>query len=51
MSNIAEGKGRLTSNEFLHLLGLARGSLPEVEAQLEIARDLMYLDVASHERG
>ena len=50
MSNIAEGQGRLTSGEFLHLLGLARGSLIELEAQLAQALDLNFLDSAAHNR-
>ena len=37
-SNIAEGQGRLTQEEFLHFLGMARGSALEVETQLEIAK-------------
>jgi four helix bundle protein len=44
VSNIAEGQGRLTVGEFLHFLGQARGSLLELDAQIEIARDLSYLD-------
>lgn len=42
-SNVAEGQGRLTSNEFHHFLGIARGSLMELETQLLIARNLGYL--------
>lgn len=36
-SNLAEGQGRLTRREFLHFLGVARGSTLEVQTQLEIA--------------
>ncbi len=43
-SNIAEGKAGLTAGEFSHFLGQARGSLLEMETQLEIALDLAYLD-------
>ncbi len=42
-SNIAEGQGRLTSGEFKHFLGQARGSLLELDTQLAIALDLNYL--------
>src|SRR5882672_8884750 len=38
-SNIAEGQGRLTRGEFQHFLGMARGSLLEVDTQLAIALD------------
>ncbi len=42
-SNIAEGQVRLTSGEFCHFLGQARGSLLERDTQLAIALDLNYL--------
>jgi four helix bundle protein len=42
-SNIAEGQGRLTKGEFAHFLGQARGSLLELETQLDIALDLQFL--------
>ena len=47
-SNIAEGQGRLTCGEFMHFLGQARGSLLELETQLDIALDLAYLDPKEH---
>jgi four helix bundle protein len=43
-SNIAEGQGRLSEKEFRHFLGQARGSLMEVETQLQIARNLGYIE-------
>jgi len=42
-SNIAEGHGRLTDNGFAVFLGQARGSLFEVETQIEIAITLGYI--------
>jgi four helix bundle protein len=45
-SNIAEGHGRLTDAQFKHFLGNARGSLCELQTQLELAGNLGYLDEA-----
>jgi four helix bundle protein len=45
-SNIAEGQGRLSQKEFRHFLGQARGSLMEVETQLQIGKNLGYLEEA-----
>jgi four helix bundle protein len=42
-SNIAEGQGRASTGEFKQFLGHARGSLLELETQLQIARNLEYL--------
>jgi four helix bundle protein len=43
-SNIAEGQGRLTTGEFVHFLGMARGSCLEVQTQLEAAKRLGFGD-------
>jgi four helix bundle protein len=42
-SNVAEGQGRRTTKDFLSFLSISRGSLQEVETQIEIARRLNYL--------
>jgi four helix bundle protein len=41
-SNIAEGQGRLSSREFMQFLSIARGSICELQTQLEIARTLGF---------
>lgn len=46
-SNLAEGYGRNSRNEFHHFIGQARGSLAEVETQIEIARNLGYVSAES----
>ncbi len=42
-SNLAEGYGRNSPNELHQFIGHARGSLAEVETQIEIAGNLGYL--------
>jgi four helix bundle protein len=43
-SNIAEGKGRQTKRDYVQFLFRARGSLYEVQTQLEAAKRLKFLD-------
>ena len=42
-SNIAEGAGRNTKGEFIQFLGIATGSIYELETQLMIATELGYM--------
>ena len=42
-SNIAEGAGRNSDNEFLHFLGIAYGSSYELMSQFIIANKLSFL--------
>jgi four helix bundle protein len=46
-SNIAEGAARRSRKEYIHYLYQARGSVSEIDAQLEIARRLDYLSDAA----
>ena len=45
-SNIAEGHGRLDDGHFRQFLAISRGSLYELQTQLELTADLKYLDGA-----
>ncbi len=43
-SNIAEGAARNTKKEFIHFLHISQGSLSELDTQLELSKELGYLD-------
>jgi len=48
-ANIAEGQARNSKGEFLQFLGIAQGSLAELETLLMISRNLDYLTSADAE--
>jgi four helix bundle protein len=45
-SNLAEGAGRNSAKEYLHFIGISRGSLAELETQMQLA---IMLDFAKPE--
>lgn len=49
-SNIAEGHGRLTDAQLRNSLGMARGSLYELQTQIQLACDMKFFDQQSAER-
>lgn len=45
-SNIAEGLTRKTLNDKLHFLNIAQTSLSEIDTQIEISKNLIFVDNA-----
>ena len=43
-SNIAEGHGRNSTKEYIQFLNITMGSMNELETQLEISKNLKYLE-------
>ncbi len=48
-SNIAEGAARSGRKEFLQFINIAQGSLSELDTQVELAKELGFLDQKSYE--
>jgi four helix bundle protein len=49
-SNIAEGFGRRSTDDYLRFLQIAVGSLFEIQTQLEISKNLEYLATGEFEK-
>lgn len=49
-SNIAEGRGRDSTKEYIHFLAIAYGSLMELETQIQIAVNLTFLEQAAADK-
>ena len=47
-TNIVEGSGQLTRNNYIRFLGIAQGSAYEVEYQVLLAKDLGYLKLEEY---
>ena len=43
-SNIAEGKGRYSDKDYVRFLAIARGSLFELQTQVDISKELEYIN-------
>jgi len=48
-SNIAEGAARSGKREFLQFLNIAQGSVSELDTQVELAKELGFLDQQSYD--
>jgi four helix bundle protein len=43
-SNLSEGGSRNTTGEYKHFIGIAKGSVAELDFQIEIAKTLGFID-------
>lgn len=48
-SNIAEGHSRHGLNDYIHFISIAIGSLAELDTQIILACDLLYIDESQQE--
>ena len=51
MSNLAEGCGRTSARDQAHFSQMAFGSLLELDAQLQLALDLGFLDKSAYQEA
>lgn len=49
-SNIAEGHSRGATKDLIRFLGIARGSVAEIETQLIISKNLGYVQIVEFDR-
>lgn len=49
-SNIAEGYGRNSLNDYIRFLNISNGSLYELQTQVEIAYNLKYIEKSTFEK-
>lgn len=49
-SNVAEGYGRKTTQEYIHALYVAYGSNCELETQVQLSSDLGYIKAARNQK-
>jgi four helix bundle protein len=49
-ANIAEGRSRQSSREFIYFLNIARGSLAELETYIILAQELNYIALEQSEQ-
>ncbi|UOD35084.1 four helix bundle protein [Deferribacteraceae bacterium V6Fe1] len=49
-SNIAEGYERNTKKDFIRFLYISKGSLSELQTQIEIAKELNYLQLGEFDK-
>ena len=50
-SNISEGLGRNSDKEFIQFLSVSRGSLWELETQLEVCERINYIDNSKNSKA
>ena len=50
-ANVAEGQGQMAKGAFVRHLGIARGSLHELETLFELSRQIGYFDDAALEKA